>query len=178
MRNCSFSNLNLSYSLLTYSNNFDFDFRIENCVFDSFFSFSEGTFDLIKIDKTKGNVYFENSTFKMLSFFENILSLEKLFGILNINLLVFKENEVYSHILSIKEALNATINNTICTFTNNKNGKLYRNAGGAMRIYNVLSKLMNNVEVSFGFSVKTCFGIKIIDDSTRNTSNSTNLMVK
>ena len=170
--------MNLSYSLLIYSNNFDFDFRIENCVFDSFFSFFEGSFDLIKIEKTKGKVYFENSTFKMLSFFDNILSFEKLFGILNINLLVFKENEVYSQIISIKEALNATINNTICTFTNNKNAKLYRNAGGAIRLYNVLNKLLNNVEISFGFSVKTCFGIKIIDDSSRNTSNSTNLIVK
>ena len=114
----------------------------------------------------------------MLSFFDNILSFEKLFGTLNINLLLFKENEVYSQIISIKEALNTTINNTICTFTNNKNGKLYRNAGGAIRLYNVLNKLLNNVEVSFGFSVKTCFGIKIIDDSSRNTSNSTNLIVK
>ena len=113
----------------------------------------------------------------MLSFFDNILLLEKIHGNLNLNLLQFLQNEVFSHILSVKEAFNITINNTIISFTNNKNGQLYQNAGGVFRLYNILYKTIVNVQISYGFSVKTCFGLKIIDDSTRNTSNFTNLQV-
>lgn len=134
------------------------------------FSIYEGAFDLFRILGTNGDVYFHNSTFKMLSLFDNILRLEKLCGNLILNYMKFEENEVYSHILSVKEARNITINNTICIYTNNKNAVLYQNAGGVFRLYNTLNKIINNLEISFSFSVKTCFGIKIIDDSTRNIS--------
>ena len=150
---------------------------IDSCVFDNIYSSFEDAFYLFHIAKTNGNVYFQNSTFKMLSFFDNILILENIQGNININLLQFLQNEVYSQLLSVKEAFNITINNTNCTFTNNKNGILYQEAGGVFRLYNILYKTIVNVQISFGYSVKTCFGIKIIDDSTRNVSNFTNLQV-
>lgn len=150
---------------------------MEDCVFDSIYSSFENGFDLIHIAKTNGNVYFQNSSFKMLSFFGNILSIENIQGNIDINLLQFLQNEVYSQILDVKDAVSIIINNTNCTFTNNKNGILYKKGGGVFRLYNVLFKTIVNIQISFGFSVKTCFGIKIIDDLKRNTSAFTNLFV-
>ena len=176
---CFFKNLRLSNPLMLYSNSFDFDFRVENCLFDNIYPVYEGVFDLFHITNTNGNIYFLNSTFTMLSLFDNIISLKKSYGILFLNNLHFIENEVYSHILSVQEANLIMLNNTICSFTNNKNAILYQNAGGVLRLYNILKKSISHVVISHGYSVKTCFGIKIIDDIIKkwNASNLENFTV-
>ena len=173
-----FLNFNLSSPLLIFSNNYDFEFIIQNCIFDSILLFSQSPINFIYINKSNGNVIFQNTTLRKLSFFDNLLFLEKVRGTININFMLFEQNEIFSQILNIEESINIIMNNTICNFTNNKNGVFYPAAGGGFRIYNALYKTIMNLEVSYSFSVKTCFGIKIIDDSSRNTSNFTDLLVQ
>lgn len=173
-----FLNFNLSSPLLIFSNDYDFEFILQNCIFDSILLFSVSATNFIYIKKSNGNVIFQNSTFRKLSFFDSLLFLENVSGTININFMLFEQNEIFSQILNIEESINIIINNTICNFTNNKNGVLYTAAGGGFRIYNTLYKTIMNLEMSYSFSVITCFGIKIIDDSSRNISNYTDFLVQ
>lgn len=163
--------------MVIYSNDYDLEFEINDCVFDSLFQIGNQIANLIQIEKSFGSVSFSNSVFRKTRNFDNLLHCQNIWRMLVFRFLVFNENEIVSQILNVQEALNISIENTICTFTNNKNGSLYQAGGGAFRLYNILYKRMINIEISHSFSTKTCFGIKIIDDSLRNISNRTNFSV-
>ena len=113
-------------------------------------------------------VILSNCIFAKLREFSEILRFERVRGTILLDSNIFDQNEVLFHVLNAKDSLNFTLINSVFTFTNNKPGNLFREGGGAVRLYNIFYKNILNVEISYGFSVNTCFGIKFLDDSNRN----------
>lgn len=104
------------------------------------------------------------------SFFENIIHLQNT-KTTYIENCTFNENRIYSHVFNIKDAINLNLHNVEFFKTNSKEGQIFYEGGGVLRISNVLYCLIDKMEISYSYNEKTSFGLKIIDDFNENIIN-------
>ena len=156
--------------------NDDNNIVIENTTFSNIKLKSERAYNLFSLSNLHGNACFKNSNFTEINSFGNLFMIETLqhFLIEGVN---FIKNDVFFFLVNVKNVFNLTMKNTLSWFTNNGKGTYYNNGGGSFRIYNTNYKTFINLQISYGFSVKTAFGLIIIDDLYRKTSELTQFSV-
>ena len=175
-----FQNLTLSQHLLLLTNYElnNFSLIIKQSLFETIVLTSYNSQDLIYLQNVYGNIYLESSNFSETSYFNNILYVKNLIGFIFINFINFSFNLIFSQIVNLNDVYNVTITNTIVSWTNNKNGQLYYDGGGSIRLYNSIIRNIVNLQILFTFTAKTAFGLKIIDISNRTNINLTQPIVQ
>lgn len=145
-------------------------FRIENSSFEKIKLISLNPFNLINFFGTNSEISLKFNEFSEISYFNNIIFIDNLDGNFENSFTNFRENEIISHLLFIKNVANSDFINSFCQATNMKNGIKSNSGGGVLKIYNSGIKNFKNFTVSETFSQTTAFGIKIIDDHNRINS--------
>ena len=152
-------------------------FVLENTKFKNIILFTNSHCDLISINFIANSIFITNVEFMEISSFSNLLIIEKVDNVLLFTNISFFKNEVYNFLFHIKNTLNATFQSIKSAFNNNLNGNYYNQGGGSFRIYNTIYLNLINLQILYAFSVKTAFGIIIIDDFNINTPYTPNPIV-
>lgn len=173
--NSSFENIKTSCSLMKISNNENFiqinkKFHLlENVSFANIILIN-GNDNLFTIEKA-GDIKLTNVMFKNVSYNENLIYFSNIYGKIILNSILFQENFVFSHLISLEHCANITISNIIGLRNNINHFDTLEDKlklGGFIKIANVLYKQIVNASVIDSSSGTSAFGIKIIDDASRN----------
>ena len=139
--------------------------------------FSNKLCNLISISNTVNSIFITNVDFIEILFFENIIIIDKADTLVFIKNVQFYKNNIYNFLFHVQNSLNVTFQYVSSFSNNNNNGEYYNQGGGSFRFYNTIYLCLINLQISYGLSVKTSFGVVIVDDMLSYANNDTDRIV-
>lgn len=162
-----FSHIEINSSLIIFNNTKDHNnsiLQIENTIFLNNINLRiDESINFIHIAGKNTQINFNKVNMSSIKLFLNILYIDSQYGKFFLNSSIFFENQPIRSILSINSLIMVNITSNKFQYTNRENDTGFFQGGGNIFLSNCQMRYIENLEISYSFSSKTTFGIKITD---------------
>ena len=156
-----------------------FTILIENCIFTNISSTSDNNV-LFAINGLFENIVVSNSDFTKICSFGTILQVLNIKGTFMLIYSIFEGNFVGDNLIDVENFLNFTAKDNIIKFSNlNVFGNYPKtDNGGSISLTNGIYRTIINLTITDCYSDHSVLGLKIVDNSNRETSGAFIFIVK